>query len=553
MPSTRKLRLRRILFLAVAVSFSLQISGQPAPAGSLDRVSKVWKPDAGDGSYRNPVLYADYSDPDVIRVENDFYMVASSFDAVPGLPILHSNDLVHWELIGHGFQRQPPIDVYRTPQHGNGAWAPSIRFHAGEFYIFYPDPNYGIYRIKARSIRGSWSEPLLIKAAKGWIDPCPLWDDDGKAYLVNGVAASRSGVKSVLILSRMAPDGSKLLDDGAIIVDGHDLDPTLEGPKIYKRHGYYYIFAPAGGVPTGWEVVYRSKSIEGPYERRVVLAQGSTFINGPHQGAWVNTAAGEDWFLHFQDQGPYGRVVHLEPMHWGSDDWPAIGVHPSAATTGEPVTRFKKPKIGERVPAYTPADSDEFNASSLGLQWQWQANPEPGWAFPMPATGALRLIDVPTSGEDVNLWNVPNVLSQKFPGPVFTVTAKLRFTARSAGDRTGLAILGRSYSAIAVQETGQGLRVRQLTRQNADRGGAGAESPEVSVQGETFYLRAVAGENATVRFFYSVDGREFHSIGTPFQATAGAWIGAKVGIFAIGTATHGEFGYADYDWIRFER
>jgi beta-xylosidase len=553
MPSTRKLRLRRILFLAVAVSFSLQTVGQPAPTGSMDRVSKVWNPDAGDGSYQNPVLYADYSDPDVIRVENEFYLVASSFDAVPGLPILHSKDLVHWELIGHGFQRQPPIDVYRTPQHGNGAWAPSIRFHAGEFYIFYPDPNYGIYRIKARSIRGPWSEPLLIKAAKGWIDPCPLWDDDGKAYLVNGVAASRSGVKSVLILSRMAPDGSKLLDDGAIILDGHNQDPTLEGPKTYKRHGYYYVFAPAGGVPTGWEVVYRSKSIYGPYERRVVLAQGSTTTNGPHQGAWVNTAEGEDWFLHFQDQGPYGRVVHLEPMHWGSDEWPAIGVHPTAAGTGEPVMRFKKPTIREGAPSYTPADSDEFNGPALGLQWQWQANPEPGWAFPMPGIGALRLVNVPVAGADVNLWNVSNVLSQKFPGPAFTVTAKLRFIARFSGDQTGLAVLGRSYSAIVVQETGQGLRVKQSTRQNADRNGPDTESPEVPVQGDTFYLRARVDEKAMVSFFYSLDGREFHSIGTPFQATAGAWIGAKVGIFAIGTTTHGEFGYADYDWIRFER
>ena len=553
MLSTPTTRLLRILYIAVAVFASWQAFGQSVPAGGSDRVSKVWNPDAGDGSYHNPILYADYSDPDVIRVDNDFYLVASSFDAVPGLPILHSKDLVHWELIGHGFQRQPPVDVYRTPQHGNGAWAPSIRFHAGKFFIFYPDPNYGIYMIQSRSIRGPWSEPLLIKAAKGWIDPCPLWDDDGEAYLVNGVSASRSDMKSTLILSRMSPDGSKLLDDGAIIIDGHNQDPTLEGPKIYKRHGYYYVFAPAGGVPTGWEVVYRSKAIYGPYERRAVLAQGSTSTNGPHQGAWVNTPEGEDWFVHFQDQGPYGRVVHLEPMHWGGDEWPAIGDHLSAAGTGEPVKRFKKPKIRESAPNYTPTDSDEFNGPALGLQWQWQANPEPGWAFPSPALGALRLINAPTAGADVNLWNVPNVLSQKFPGPAFTVTAKLRFTARSTGDQTGLAVLGRSYSAIVVQNTGQGLCIRQLTRQNADRGAASTESPEISVQGDTFYLRAVVGEKAMVSFFYSLDGMEFHSIGTPFQATAGAWIGAKVGIFAIGTSERGEFGYADYDWIRFER
>ena len=553
MLSTPKVHLYRILCLTAAIFFSLQICGQPPSAGSPDRVSKVWNPAAGDGTYNNPVLYADYSDPDVIRVGSDFYLVASSFDAVPGLPILHSSDLVHWEIIGHGFQLQPPTDVYRLPDNGNGAWAPSIRFHAGEFYIFYPDPNYGIYMIKSRSIRGPWSDPLLLKAAKGWIDPCPLWDDDGKAYLVNGLAASRAGVKSAVVLSRMTPDGSNLLDEGAIIIDGHNLDTTLEGPKIYKRHGYYYVSAPAGGVPTGWQVVYRSRSIYGPYERRVVLAQGSTTINGPHQGAWIDTPEGEDWFIHFQDKGPYGRVVCLEPMHWGNDDWPVIGVNQTAAGTGEPVASFRKPKVTRGLPVFTPEDSDEFNGPELGLQWQWPANPQAGWAFPAPAIGALRLVNVPTAAADLNLWNVPNVLSQKFPGPAFSVTTKLRFTPRSAGDETGLAILGRSYSALVIQNTSLGLRIKQLTRLHADKGGPGTDSPEVTLQGDTFYLRATVDHQAMVSFFYSLDGAEFHSIGTPFQATAGAWVGAKVGIFAIGTATHGEFGYADYDWFRFEK
>jgi beta-xylosidase len=393
----------------------------------------------------------------------------------------------------------------------------------------------------------------LIKAAKGWIDPCPLWDDDGKAYLINGLAASRAGVKASLVLSRMSADGTKLLDGGAIVIDGHNQDPTLEGPKIYKRHGYYYVFAPAGGVPNGWQVVYRSKAIYGPYERRVVLAQGTTAINGPHQGAWVDTAEGEDWFLHFQDLGPYGRVVRLEPMHWGSDDWPAIGVHISSAGIGEPVTSFKKPKTRAVAPAYTPAESDEFGAPAIGLQWQWQANPEASWAFPVPALGVLRLINVPVGGTDVNLWNVPNVLAQKFPGPEFTVTAKLRFTSRFKGEQTGLAILGRSYSALVIENGGEGLVVKQVTREHADQDGQNVESAAVAVQSDTFYLRAQVEKDAMVAFSFSLDGTEFHPIGTHFHATPGGWIGAKVGIFAIGKSTQGEFGYADYDWIRFAR
>lgn len=541
------------LCVAIAMAASALLYGQAKTAGSAAQISHVWNPDNGDGSYKNPVLYADYSDPDVLRVGDNFYMVASSFDAVPGLPILHSVDLVHWELIGHALLTQPPVEVYKTTQHGNGVWAPSIRYHAGFFYIFYPDPDYGIYMIKAQSIAGPWSEPLLIKAAKGWIDPCPLWDEDGKAYLINGLAASRAGVKTALVLSRMSLDGSKLLDGGALIIDGHDQDPTLEGPKIYKRHGYYYVFAPAGGVPQGWQVVYRAKSIYGPYERRVVLAQGSTQINGPHQGAWVDTAEGEDWFLHFQDLGPYGRVVNLEPMHWGADDWPAIGVHQNSAGTGEPVASFAKPKTRGVAPVYTPADSDEFNAPSLGLQWQWQANPDANWAFPAPGLGVLRLVNVPVSSADVNLWNVPNLLLQKFPGPKFTVTTKLRFTSRFKDEQTGLVILGRSYSAIVLQNTGQGIAVRQVTRQHADQGGQSAESPAVSLHGDTFYLRAQVDKDAMVNFSYSLDGSEFHPIGSSFQATEGGWIGAKAGIFSLGVTPHGEFGYADYDWVHFEQ
>jgi beta-xylosidase len=197
---------------------------------------------------------------------------------------LRSKDLVNWELIGHVFAAQPPLDVFAKVQHGNGVWATAIRYHAGEFFIFYPDPDYGIYMVKARRPEGPWSAPLLIKRAGGWIDPCPLWDDDGRAYLVTALAASRSGLKSMLVVSALRPGGTRMLDEGAMVFDGHAEDPTLEGPKSYKRNGYYYISAPAGGVATGWQLVLRSRNVYGPYERRVVLSQGNSPVNGPHQG-----------------------------------------------------------------------------------------------------------------------------------------------------------------------------------------------------------------------------------------------------------------------------
>jgi len=507
--------------------------------------SKVWVADNGDGTYKNPILHADYSDPDVVRVGADYYLTSSSFSDVPGLPILHSRDLVNWELIGHVYTAQPPYDVFSRPQHGGGAWAPSIRHHAGEFYVYYPDPDLGIYVVKAKNPAGPWSVPLLVKEAKGWIDPCPLWDDDGQAYLVNGMAASRSGVKSVIIVNRMSPDGTKLLDEGAIVYDGHDQDPTIEGPKIYKRNGYYYLFAPAGGVPTGWQLVLRAKSIYGPYERKVTLAQGKTAVNGPHQGGWVDTPRGESWFLHFQDKGAYGRIVHLQPMKWVAD-WPVMG------NAGEPVMTYKKPDVGKNYPVMTPPDSDEFNGNSLGLQWQWHANPKPAWAFPAGAMGVLRMFCVPLPESYKNLWDAPNLLLQKFMAPEFRATAKVTFTARNEGDRTGLLIMGADYAYVGVTRKGDGLALSQVVCKRADRGSEEKATPAMALKSPAVYLRVQVTNGGICRFSYSADGTTFAPIGEEFTAVPGRWIGAKVGLFATRTAGAGEAGYADFDWFRVE-
>jgi len=323
-------------------------------------ISKVWVADNGNGTYKNPIINADYSDPDAIRVGNDFYLVSSSFEDVPGLPILHSKDLVNWTIIGHALLRQPPFQHFSIPRHGDGVWAPAIRFHKGEFYIYYPDPDYGIYLTNAKNAAGPWSDPILVYSGKGLIDPCPLWDDDGKVYLVHAFAGSRAGIKSIIVVNKLNTEGTKLIDAGKIVYDGHQKDPTIEGPKFYKRNGYYYIFAPAGGVSTGWQLVLRSKNIYGPYERRVVMHQGSTSINGPHQGAWVTTQTGENWFLHFQDKGPYGRVVHLEPMTW-KNNWPIIGVQKNGDSIGEPVMVYKKPK----------PDKPELNRKTFNFPILW--------------------------------------------------------------------------------------------------------------------------------------------------------------------------------------
>ena len=544
----------RVFIVLLVTMFSVFESpaqtSQTATAESSP-VSKVWVADNGDGTYKNPIIHADYSDPDVIRVGDDFYLVASSFNAAPGLPILHSKDLVNWTIIGHVFKRQLPYDVFSKPQHGNGVWAPSIRYHEGEFYIYYPDPDFGIYLTKAKTAAGPWSEPLLIKPAKGWINPCPLWDSDGKAYLVNAMAASRSGVKSILVVSRMSEDGTRLLDEGVMVFDGHDQHPTVEGPKLYKRNGYYYILAPAGGVEEGWQLALRSKSIYGPYEEKIVLARGRSAINGPHQGAWVDTQTGEDWFIHFQDKGAYGRIVHLQPLKW-IDDWPVIGLDPDGDGTGEPVSTHRKPNPGKSWPIVTPQDSDEFNANELCLQWQWHANPGTNWALPACGLGFLRLFNVPLPDGYRNFWDVPNLLLQKFPAPEFTATTKVTFTPRTDDEEIGLIIMGLDYANLSVKKKPEGLLLSQTVVKDAESGAKGTEGAALTLKGNTFYLRVKVSNNAVCTFSYSSDGKTYSPVGEAFNARKGKWIGAKVGLFAVRTGNTREMGYADFDWFRVE-
>lgn len=516
-------------------------------------VSKVWVSDLGNGMYKNPVINADYSDPDVCRAGEDYYMISSSFEDVPGLPILHSRDLVNWTLIGHALKRQPPFEHFSKPQHGNGVWAPAIRYHKGEFYIYYPDPDFGIYMTKTKDPRGGWSEPVLVEGGKGLIDPCPLWDDDGQVYLVHAYAGSRAGIKSIIVVKKMNAEGTKTVDSGVMVFDGHEQDPTLEGPKFYKRNGYYYIFAPAGGVATGWQLVLRSKNVYGPYERRNVMDQGKTPINGPHQGAWVTTPDGkEDWFFHFQDKEAYGRVVHMQPMKWVGD-WPVIGVDKDGDGKGEPVLTYKKPKVGKTYPVATPPDSDEFEGTTLGLQWQWMANPKATWAFVNPAKGSLRLFSDKFDSAR-NLWEMPNVLLQKFPGDEFMVTTKMKFAPNNKleNEKAGLTIMGFSYANMALKSKKDGIYLVYTLCKDAEKGKAEVEKEIMKMQDSTVFFRVKVRDGGKCRFSYSLDGEKYTEVGDEFTAEVGRWIGAKVGLFCTRQTQINDAGYADFDYFRVE-
>jgi hypothetical protein len=533
----------------LAVLCALLLPGGQAP----------WIPDRGDGTYVNPIIHADYSDPDVVRVGNDYFMVASSFTAVPGIPVLHSRDLVNWRIVNHALPRLVPEEAFRTPQHGNGVWAPSIRHHAGKFWIYYPDPDHGIYLTTATDPRGKWSVPILVKAGKGLIDPCPLWDDDGRVYLVHAWARSRAGFNNVLTLHRLTDDGTRVAGEGRIVIDGNKLKgySTLEGPKFYRRNGWYYIFAPAGGVKQGWQSVFRSRRIDGPYEDRIVLAQGKTDINGPHQGGLVDTAGGESWFVHFQDREAYGRIVHLQPVVW-RDGWPVIGRDADGDGTGEPVRTFRKPDVRGTHPIEVPQTSDEFGDGKPGLQWQWQANPSDG-SVGKGQAGMLRLTAAPFTE---NLWHAPNLLLQKFPAEEFTATAAVDPSQLPYDGKVGLVVFGTDYAVLWFWRNPASRAMWHVSRRADAANDASVEDPgldraAVIVQSHRswfdpglIFLRVTVRAGGRCQFSFSPGDKTFTPIGSEFTAVPGRWVGAKVGLVALAGRIAAKTGHADVDWFR---
>ncbi len=353
-------------------------------------------------------------------------------------------------------------------------------------------------------------------------------------------------------MKRMNAEGTKTIDKGVLVFDGHKDNPTVEGPKIYKRNGYYYIFAPAGGVKEGWQLVLRSKNCFGPYEVKKVLHQGNTKINGPHQGAWIETSDGESWFFHFQDRGAFGRVVHLQPVEW-KDDWPEIGVDNNKDGIGEPVLSFRKPLVDKEYSAMEIPASDEFNLPSLGLQWQWQANPKASWGFPCGNSGYMQLYAVPVPDSCSNLSMTPNLLLQKLPGPAFSATAKLSFYPGNDGEKTGLLIMGGSYAYMGL-ESKEGITtvIYSECYQAFDNSREAATILD-TISEDIILFRVNVAEDAACQFSYSINGIDFIKAQSKFVAQPGKWIGAKIGFFCTGEKTTNNAGYVNIDWFRVER
>ncbi len=463
--------------------------------------------DLGNGFYKNPVLLADYSDPDVIRVSDGYYMVCSDFHFM-GMPVLYSRDLVNWRIIGQVYSRLDMAPGYsRMEAYASGSWAPSIRYHDGMFYVYFCTPHEGLYMSCTRDPRGLWPPLHEVKRVERWEDPCPFWDEDGNAYLGHSVWGA-----GPIIIHRMSRDGRELLDDGKVVYVGK----VAEGTKIYKRDGYYYLLIPEGGVEKGWQTALRSKSIYGPYERTVMLETGKTGINGPHQGALVEDAEGNSWFLHFQSLPPMGRVCHLQPVVW-KDGWPVAG------KDGEPVSIWKKPASFGQSGGCLPQTSDDFSGGSLGPQWQWNHNSAPEhWRLaPAESTdGYLELDGLYAEG----FLKIKNMLTQKLMGKRGRISVEIDATDLAVGQAAGLGFLaGQAENRIWVEKTGDGLFLEALTDGTAAHGGP--------VEAERLTFFAEIDVEGTTSFSFEYQEGERTGLGGPCGLAEGFWKGARPCLF----------------------
>ena len=449
--------------------------------------------DQVDGTYRNPVLNIDFSDPDVIRVGEKYYMVASDFHFL-GMQVLESEDMVNWQYISQIYHRFDAPGWDENKHYAGGSWAPAIRYHDGLYYVYFCTPEEGLYMSTAKDPHGPWAPLHLVKRVEKWEDPCPFWDEDGNAYL----GRSRYGAGPIII-HRMSADGRQLLDDGITVYEG----PVAEGTKFLKRHGYYYLVIPEGGVTSGWQTVLRSKNIYGPYERKIVLEQGSTNVNGPHQGALVDAPDGSWWFYHFQETPVLGRVVHLQPVRW-QDDWPLMGVDYDGNGVGEPVAEWQKPIASSS--AFLPQTADDFNGTDLGLQWQWNHNPvDTHWSL-KEKKGWLTLKALPAD----SLKLCRNMLTQKVVG----------YQSEST---TLLTIAGHCYAGLCCS----GKYQREVIQKGK------FQKLWVRVQND-----CVANRH---QFFYSTDGIHFVKVGDAFPMRSGYWKGIRVGLFCYGNSGRASF------------
>ncbi len=513
----------RLKTTALLLLCAITASSQPGP--------RPWG-DQGNGTYINPILPADYSDPDVIRVDSTYYMVASDFHFM-GMQILTSRDLVNWRVAAQIYHRLPFAGYDTNERYAGGSWAPSIRWHDGWFYVYFCTPDDGLLMTRAQRAEGPWEPLTVVKAVKNWEDSCPFWDDDGQAYLGHSMRGA-----GPIIIHRMSPDGKRLLDDGTTVYQG----PVAEGTKIHKLGGWYYLSIPEGGVGHGWQSALRSRSIYGPYERRIVLEQGSTAVNGPHQGTIVDTPDGQWWFLHFQELSPLGRVVHLQPMRW-NDGWPFIGVDQDGNGIGEPVYVWTKPAISTAA-TDTIQTSDCFDSAILSPVWQWNHNPDDShWSLTEnPNHLTLHALPSPT------FRLARNTLTQKTMGYGGHAEVVVGIGQLSHNTKCGLALMGKVNHQIGIARTAKGDNIVYASQE--DSVVASAPLGQVEEVRLRIDMRPQLGHYS---LSYAVAGGEWQTLRSDLTACSGFWKGVRVALYCYntkadnGTALFSRFVYRTKD------
>lgn len=501
--------------------------------------------DNGDGTYTNPVIAADFPDPDVIRVDSVYYMVSTTMFIFPGVTILKSYDLVNWEYCSNAVQRfdfSPCYNLDGCNRYGHGQWATSLRYKNGKFYLLFITLDEGGFVCTATKPEGTWKIKHL---PRGFYDPGLFFDDDGKIYVAHGY----NKINITEIDSNFVAKGEDVL------VYTGDIRKGLEGTHVYKINGYYYLYCTYGGLD-GFQVALRSKNIYGPYEQKVVIRDTTKGPNfGIHQGALIQTQTGEWWTMLFVDSGPFGRFPSLQPVTW-QDDWPMVGVD------GKAVVTYRKPNVGKEYPIKIFPTSDEFENTKLGMQWGWNHNPEPTkWSLEQNP-GHLRLTTVKVVN---NLTEARNTLTQRmfayYSDTVATVaTTKMDFENMNEGDIAGLAIFQDPYAYIGIKKM-NGLNYVIMVNN-------GETVDSVAVDVSTIYFRAEAlyGSGAapyygadevpgtgTASFSYGFDNQSFIKFGSKLlmQFNLSVFTGNKFCLFNYPQKKLG--GYVDFDWFRTEK
>ena len=524
------MRFHPLIFLLAGVGALSAAGVAPRPWGDWPQ----WG-DQGDGTYLNPVVPADYSDLDCIRVGADYYAISSTFQFSPGMVILHSRDLVNWTILGHAVadltQISPELNWDRLNRYGKGIWAGAIRYHDNHFWIYFGTPDEGYFMTTAKDPAGPWEPLHRVLPEAGWDDPCPFWDDDGQGYLVG--SSFRDGYK--IHLWKLTPDGREVVKETDRVI--HQSKGS-EANKLYKINGLYYHFF-SESRPEGRVVMMeRAKNILGPYEEIKQLKQADREAMEPNQGGLVQTPKGDWYFLTHHGRGSWeGRCVSLLPVTW-TEGWPIIGeVGPDGL--GAMTWAGKIPQPG--LAGSAPQTSDEFNGAELPAQWEWNYQPRAGkWSL-TERPGWLRLhAFAPLVRGD--LMKAGNTLTQRaLRTKANEVVIELDLAGMADGQQAGLCHFSKTHAALGVVQ--EGARRILVSVNNA------IATPGPEIAGRRLWLRSTWGLDGQSRFSYSLDGRTFSEFGPVYQLAWGNYRGDRIGLYSYNSK--GDEGYADVNFFHY--